>query len=710
MRTFRLVPALGVLTALCAACTDEVPVVPDSELYHRAFVKEFGAVDPGHDWNLAEQAAVDVTTDRPSRIKITAQIGDTRYLLADYADVMGSRKLTFDIPRGISDIRVSNELHSFNTTTGSSVDFTTSGRAIWEKKDNVVEISRVDYRFLTEEGVTAFENYLPEGKDNLGKVTQNFTFVANGDFTIYPVYWQTAAYNTLGIYYIDEVANEMVCVPFYTNKITPVDGTKGNLLYNTVEEKEEDLLSAEDNIPLKDSDKPMIFELNPSDYNSAGKTSFLDFDSDDWKVFKRRWLLKARENYKYSQFLYQQDSKGNSYDKCFDLSYLEDSGYLWDNSFSAPDFYIKDAVFEAEDATSVKLTNIAVGSVNHWTYPGTAEKSHPGKDVKGWKSRGIHIHIEPGTKFGMYIRVWNNGDDASLKPSIETVDIVRMPLDQDGKPVNDGHVRYYSEAKYNPTVGGSDVFASTYMYDAPSGTYRVLGFEDWGHDVHDLNDMMFFVTSAEPEEIPDVEDIDNPKMSWILALEDLGVVDDFDFNDLVLKIEHVAGQKTATVTPLAAGGTLPMRIFYKDREIRGEDNFNHVNEFFGESDHTVMFNTGRATAKAKSVEIEVDADFSMANLQGVVDSRMGGFHVQVKQDEKDPSGVWTEGVIDIAPAEIVDETIGAVPQMICVPGSWKWPKERVKISLAYPSILGWFKDKEANKDWYLYPESNLVWK
>ena len=47
---------------------------------------------------------------------------------------------------------------------------------------------------------------------------------------------------------------------------------------------------------------------------------------------------------------------------------------------------------------------------------------------------------------------------------------------------------------------------------------------------------------------------------WIIACEDLGGSLDFDFNDVVFGISHVAGETTARVTALAAGGTLPVFI------------------------------------------------------------------------------------------------------------------------------------------------------
>ncbi len=717
MNKCRLLPSFGAAMALCASCSDDVPAIPDSELFVREFVKEFGAYDVNHDWNMAQQTYVDVTTERPSRIKITAMVGDTRYLLANYADVQGHQRLKFDIPKGITEIRVSDERYAYNASIGQAVDFSASGRAIWEKEDDVVKITRTDYRLLTEEGVTMFSDYLPEDHDNLGKVTQNFTFIANGDFTVYPVYWNTSAYNTLGIYYIDEEKNEMVHIPFYTNKITPVDGTKGNLLYTFDEPEAADLLPALPDLPVRDgktfivpnSENSMFSaSLNPADYNSSGKTSFLDFNGEDWKTFKRRWLIKQRETLCTGNFPIDYLAQ------YFDFGDQLELRQFWSNKMHN---FISDVACVAEDANHVRITNIAMGPLDTWTYPSSAvSNAHPDYGVvKAWKSRGIHVSIKPGTKFGMFLRNWRpEGDASDKKPSIDNVGVVRLPLDPVTKrPVRDEYRRFYSEAFYNVDIEDgvqTDVFASTFMMDTPTGTYRVLGFEDWGwnKDQIDLNDMIFFIHSDEPTKIPDVEDVDHPKMSWLLAVEDMGVKDDFDFNDLVIKVEHAAGEETATITPVAAGGTLPMRMFYKGQEIGGSGNYAHINQFFGINDPGIMINTGRANATAESVEIAVDKDFTMASLQGVVDGKMGGFHVQVKRDLTGIEGAWTEDkdVINITPGQVDDETIGATPQILCLPSAWRWPRERVKISDAYPRITDWFKNKDTNTDWYLYPNEN----
>lgn len=749
------------LGAVVSACQSDNIEIPKSELYTREFIKEFGVVDPNHDWNNAAQGSVTVVTSSPTHVEVLADIKGKRYIFADYRKVTGTQEINFTIPKGISNIIVSLNGREIPTNLGAKVDATTRSRAIWEGGDDKVTITRDPYRQLSEEGVMAFKTYLPEGQNNLGKVTQNFSFVANGDFTIYPTYWQTDSYNTIGIYYVDEATNEIVHIPFYTNKIIPIDGTQGNLLYTYGDPLAEDIIPANPNIPLRDSNNPMdaalllkTSELNPSDYNNNGLSDFTKFSAEDWRIFKRRYLLKVREDTKY----YFNVSGQDGVNTFFDIDYFINSdAYKEAGSEAFKFFSITDILFEAKDATHVNITAIAVGPLNRWIYPGEVQESHPSGDqeVKGWKSRGVGIHIAEGTKFGMYLRVWYNGDPADKKPSIDNVGTVRLKIGEDGKPEDDGYRRFYSEAKYNDMMGGSQVFGATYMYEAPTGTYRVLGFEDYGGDVHDLNDMMFFISSEKPQEIPSVKDEDKKpeKYTYLLAAEDLGGTCDWDFNDLVVGVNVVAKNyveaeagvegstashpyQEVTVTPLASGGTLPIYLMYTGKVSTSKDDYDSAvpgNYLIGKEFHSWLSNGGSssltpinvgatANSKGKPITFHIpEQDYTLAMHKKYSASEgsnnMGGFWVLVVNHEDtsytpaitDDKGVNLitdipdgKGITKIE-APRPDLNLGNIaPQMLCIGHEWFWPRESKKIHSAYPGENGftkWLND-ESFTEWY----------
>ena len=206
----------------------------------------------------------------------------------------------------------------------------------------------------------------------------------------------------------------------------------------------------------------------------------------------------------------------------------------------------------------------------------------------------------------------------------------------------------------------------------------LLGVEDEGGD-DDMNDILFFIKgNVDDEDIPEIGE-DPVENSWIIACEDLGDTDDYDFNDVVFKVSHVSGQTTATVTPLAAGGTLETFII-------------HNNSYLGETHQLLgakqsasgsypMINTSKITATATPLEVTVAEDFTITK-------NMGGFGILVKGKNGDSNATL-----------ITAPTAGTAPQMFCVPATWAWPTERTKIQDAYPDFAKWSADSN-NIEWY----------
>ena len=149
---------------------------------------------------------------------------------------------------------------------------------------------------------------------------------------------------------------------------------------------------------------------------------------------------------------------------------------------------------------------------------------------------------------------------------------------------------------------------------------------------------------------------------------------------MVFKVSHVSGQTTATVTPLAAGGTLETWIEYNN-EYLGE-----THQLLGAQKNTSgsypMINTTTLTATASPIEVTVPEDYTVTN-------NMGGFSIIVKSKNNSDSNA----VLITAPSA------GAAPQMFCVPSTWAWPTERTKIQDAYPDFANWSADSN-NIEWY----------
>lgn len=260
------------------------------------------------------------------------------------------------------------------------------------------------------------------------------------------------------------------------------------------------------------------------------------------------------------------------------------------------------------------------------------------------------------------------------------------------------------ENGYSPFLSkdGIHTCAVTYRY----GDQLIMGIED-GTD-WDMNDLLFFVSGTfenegdidniGPDPTPDPgeggeeggeggeEEQPDPQpeaQSWIIACEDLGDTDDFDFNDIVLSISHVGGTTEATITPLAAGGTLEATI-YNNGQAVGE-----IHKLLGVATNEFANTENGITKTAEPITISVAEDFSVTD-------NMGGFTIHiVGRDGKTSTTLSAPGR-------------GEAPQMICVPGDWQWPMERTNISTAYPGFGEWGANYNTNNEWYKSPVSDEV--
>lgn len=257
----------------------------------------------------------------------------------------------------------------------------------------------------------------------------------------------------------------------------------------------------------------------------------------------------------------------------------------------------------------------------------------------------------------------------------------------------------YSLPELNKRINHLDWNNDCPTYEANRGAIKAaswtfngqtfLGFEDGGGD-EDLNDIVFWVqgqykTPEPPITVPDPDPLPEPQSeSWIIACEDLGNTDDIDFNDVVFSVSHTAGETTAKVTPLAAGGVLPSNIYY------GGSNLGEIHNLINGAQPNAngqypMLNTSSKGTPGSAITINVPADYSVTNH---------GFTVKVKDQNES---------IVLESAEV-----GTAPQMLVLPGEWAWPTERTPIGTAFPMFVNWSKAANTAIDWYKSPAEGKV--
>lgn len=198
---------------------------------------------------------------------------------------------------------------------------------------------------------------------------------------------------------------------------------------------------------------------------------------------------------------------------------------------------------------------------------------------------------------------------------------------------------------------------------------------------------------------PPVED----KQSWIMACEDLGGNNDYDFNDVVFSISHMPGEPTAIIKPLAAGGTLASILYYNDQPINRNNIESEIHNLLGyEGTYTSgsynLLNTSRGHSdeyKPIPVTITLTEEDRNATIEAIAQ------HISVRVVKRGTE-VTDDSRTEIAQIVTRPEK-GAMPQILLVPDTWIWPVERTSIKQAYPNFEDWVYDSKSTK-W----ESNAV--
>ena len=303
---------------------------------------------------------------------------------------------------------------------------------------------------------------------------------------------------------------------------------------------------------------------------------------------------------------------------------------------------------------------------NNYIWEATKDKG--GKTYK-ISSRGFDVTL-PNKPFGFYVEVYDGKPAPGKNPTYKWHSVASHDAIQDsGDKKSPSHIVYNHP---NKTV--EQDFPGSRMISIETRPFA----EQNGKDKERFDDLFFIVVPTEGNEV-----ITEDPQSYILAVEDMGKDRDYDFNDIVFSVSFISGQKTATITPLAAGGVFPSKL-YVDNAQGNQVEINGGKEFHqwfgltaGANGEYPMVNTFSDRAYVEPVDaavtIDVPADFSLAVDQP---APMGGFFIEVFRD-----GAWTK--------EITGPEKGSAPQMICVPANWNWMMEYKEIQLGYPKFGAW---------------------
>ena len=232
-----------------------------------------------------------------------------------------------------------------------------------------------------------------------------------------------------------------------------------------------------------------------------------------------------------------------------------------------------------------------------------------------------------------------------------------------------------ADYKWNPVTGQNDILPY-YLSNTPVGNGAAhLVNKSEANIVIPENDCTKGYNPVNPDPTPETP------QTFIFACEDLGTSDDFDFNDIVFSVSYAAGETEATVKVLAAGGTLASELYYETT------NLGEVHELLDAAPGEMINTLGSITNTHNGSKITVPSTWT---LMGNKDK----FVIHVKENGE-------SSIVSNA------NVTGMAPQMIIVPGEWKWPLERVNIKDAYPQFVNWVGNASTT-EWYKSYEGDKV--
>ena len=311
------------------------------------------------------------------------------------------------------------------------------------------------------------------------------------------------------------------------------------------------------------------------------------------------------------------------------------------------------------------------------------------------------LFIPKGMEFGFYLRT-----DEALSPTQKTK-LTNLGVTESNLPKFSAN---YSCAAMN--TGSNNFRSAIAIYD----NFTFMGMDDdLGGGDYDCNDVTFALSNTKGEKyIPEFtestknsnwnkdviekhpEYINPPSLeetnlqSWTLAFENAGLDNDYDFNDVVLKVTPDTKNGKAEVKLLAAGAQRKTEVYFNGK-LLGE-----VHDLFGVSSGTFV-NTTSNTATTKAVTLP---SIDWPKNTTMEEQRMN-FSLKVYNDDGTPDR-------EFSMVDLLNDMKS--PQALCVAGDWKWPKERIDVYVAYPLIGKWgvnFNNPEYC-NWYSQPKADAV--
>ena len=283
-----------------------------------------------------------------------------------------------------------------------------------------------------------------------------------------------------------------------------------------------------------------------------------------------------------------------------------------------------------------------------------------------------------------------------------------------------GYANYYVGEEGGKALMSSENLSSTYFVHADANIYVETtniyqggtNYSEWWNgelrskvNICPIGEAPLVISAEQAEEIANADCVGNGNtpnqevieellnISNIYAFEDMSINGgDYDMNDVVLECTKLENNQIS-IKLIAAGATKKVYAFFRDTRSNAEpiNLFGEVHEAFGQQSG-IIINTGVDVNNLAPVEKIINV------AEGFLFSQHGDIYIVDYQNREAHISKFTN---DFQP--------GDAPYGILVPITWKYPKEWVKITTAYPEFAAWAGGDDTASGWYTHPSSSNVY-
>ena len=634
--------------------------------YQHDWVKLFGTMDPNQDWSMAHHvtATFDLTHEAEGeqlvRIFTDHPLHKGCKLLAQ-TTINGTGTVSFDILKGSKDAYV--------RVTDADNHITFEGYFQIERDGMTVNSRTIGNRLLSR----AINDGRSWQKDQT--TASVGTIKRDGTNEMDELYGTASGNIDLGnVHYFDHYSHSGHVTLEFANSFYPIihDANNGNAIFEEGKDNRDISTDGVEYVTTGDTEITLTYAFGATGFYNCFGYFYWNPSAEQTYTNAPKIILmndaRPQNNLRYSTSGQKTWSEASTFASGSGLGNLILHG---------EDRYIENPTDE-DKADAITPTHV-VGTQYRLVYYGDEYD----QEASYIFPEGTHIG------FFIYTNYWeignttdndnnNNGRfayDTSYSPLTAPTDQYRKNIVY-SIPAYNQEIKEYYNYRVNADSEGNKPEVVTNRGEISAVTYRyhdqiILGFED-GTD-KDMNDILLLVDANVQTNEGEIENIEG--QSWIIACEDLGSTGDYDFNDAVFLVTHIGGESKLTVTPLAAGGTLPLEVLYND----GNTDRN-ISDYANQGSidfHKSINNSANALSSGLWKQINVDGGTvtpgnsitiqDNVNPNYSINDIMNNFKVKVDK------GYGNSIYITKNEYENTEDRVKA-PQMIILPGSWNWPK------------------------------------